>query len=100
LPEPYLALTELNVLTGQCTADGRHEYVVPDVVIVNRNAKYEDGSLEEPPIWAVEILSPGHTIGELFIRAKRILKLGTPLVWVIWPEKRKYGSIRYQNCRR
>jgi len=89
LPSRYIVAPELNVLTGGLTTDGRREYVVPDLVVVDRQAKYEDGDLAEPPLWAVEILSPGQTIGDLFIRAERLLKLGTPLVWVIWPERRK-----------
>jgi Uma2 family endonuclease len=41
LPAQYRALPELNVLTGGRTADGRREYVVPDVVVVPRGAPYE-----------------------------------------------------------
>jgi Uma2 family endonuclease len=89
LPAGYLAMPELNVLTGGRTPEGRREYIVPDVAVVERSAKYEEGDLAEPPIWGVEILSPGQTIGDLFVRAERLLKLGCPLVWVIWPEKRK-----------
>lgn len=89
LPEPYEPMSELNVLTGTKTVEGRREYVVPEVVVVSRSSRYEDGDLAEPPVWAVEILSPGQTIGDLFVRAERLLKFGTPLVWVIWPEKRK-----------
>ena len=89
LPQQYRAVSELNVLTGGRTPEGRREYVVPDITVVERNAKYEDGDLAEPPIWDVEILSPGQTIGDLFVRAERLLKLGCPLVWVIWPEKQR-----------
>jgi Uma2 family endonuclease len=87
LPKQYQALPELNVLTGGQTVEGRREYIVPDVVVVARSARYKDGDLTEPPLWGVEILSPGQTIGDLFERAGRLLKLGCPLVWVIWPEK-------------
>ena len=89
LPNDYRALPELNVLTGGRTADGRREYIIPDLVITQRSARYEDGDLAEAPLWGVEILSPGQTMGDLFVRAERLLKLGCPLVWVIWPEKRK-----------
>ncbi len=97
LPANYLALPELNLLTGGKTADGRREYVVPDVVVVGRSARYEEGDLAEPPLWAIEILSPGQTIGDLFIRAERLLKLGCPAVWVIWPEKRKAWEYTQTN---
>ena len=89
MSQQYRALPELNILTGGRTPEGRREYIVPDVTVTERNTKYEDGDLAEPPIWGVEILSPGQTIGDLFVRAERLLNLGCPLVWVIWPEKRK-----------
>lgn len=89
LPIEILAMPELNVLTGGVTPEGRREYVVPDVTVVARSAEYENGDLAEPPIWSVEILSPGQTIGDLFVRAERLLNLGCPLVWVIWPEKQR-----------
>ena len=89
LPRDYEAGPELNILTGKLTLEGRREYIVPDVTVIKRSANYEDGDLAEPPIWGVEILSPGQTIGDLFVRAERLLNLGCPLVWVIWPEKRK-----------
>ena len=87
--ERYFAYPELNFLTGGRTPEGRREYIVPDLVVVTPSSKYEDGDLAEPPIWGVEILSPGQTIGDLFHRAERLLRLGCPLVWVIWPEKRR-----------
>lgn len=89
LPRGYRIASELNVLTGHQTEQGRREYVVPDVMIVRHAAEYQDGDLAEPPLLAVEILSPGQTIGDLFVRADRILRLGCPMVWVIWPEKRQ-----------
>ena len=89
LPPRYRALPELNVLTGGTSPTGRREYIVPDIQVVERAARYEDGDLAEPPIWGMEILSPGQTIGDLFVRSERLLKLGAPLTWVIWPERRK-----------
>ncbi len=94
LSPQYRALPELNILTGGKTPDGRREYIVPDVTVVAVGAKYEEGDLAEPPVWGVEILSPGQTIGDLFIRAERLLALGCPLVWVIWPEKRRAWEYR------
>ncbi len=89
LSRAYIAGAELNILTGDRTPDGRREFVVPDVVVVDRGAKYEDGDLAQPPLLAIEILSPGQTIGDMFNRAERLLRLGTPVVWVVWPEKRQ-----------
>ena len=89
LPPRYRALPELNCSRGEQARLGRREYIVPDIQVVERAARYEDGDLAEPPLWGVEILSPGQTIGDLFVRAERLLKLGAPLTWVIWPERRK-----------
>ena len=94
LPSMYEAGPELNILTGGFTPEGRREYIVPDVVVVSTKAKYEDGDLAEAPAWGVEILSPGQTIDDLFVRAGRLLKLGCPLAWVIWPEKRQAWEYR------
>ena len=33
----------------------------------------------ELPLWGVEIYTPGQIIGDLFVRAARLLKLGCPL---------------------
>ncbi|MDQ2839769.1 MAG: Uma2 family endonuclease [Acidobacteriota bacterium] len=89
LPSSYLALPELNVLTGQLAEQGRREYVVSDITVVQRGAQYLDGDLAQPPVFAVEILSPGQTIAQLFVRSERLLKLGAPVCWVIWPERRR-----------
>ncbi len=83
------AMSEQNVLTGKIMPDGRREYVVPDVIVAPTSAKYVEGGLAEPPGLAVEILSPGQTIGDMFNRAQRLVNLGAPLVWVIWPERRR-----------
>ena len=90
----YRAVSELNILTGGRTPDGRREYIVPDVTVMAPGMQYEDGNLAEPPLWGVEILSPGQTIDDLFVRAGRLLKLGSPLAWVIWPEKRQVWEYR------
>ena len=88
LPAPYLAMPELNVLTGK-TVEGRREYVIPDLTVTMRDAVYADGDLAEAPALAVEILSPGQTVGDLVTRSQRLLNLGTPMCWIIWPERRK-----------
>ncbi len=74
--------SELNVLCGA-------DRLAPDVMIVRRGAKYDDGDLQDPPALAVEILSPGQTIGALFDKAARLIGAGAPSCWVIWPERRK-----------
>jgi Uma2 family endonuclease len=58
LRSQHIAGAELSILTGGRSPDGRREYVVPDVVIMDRHVKYEDGDLAQPPSLAIEILSP------------------------------------------
>ncbi len=82
LPKRYVAGPELNVLCGE-------DRLVPDVSVVERNARYEDGDLADPPLLAVEILSPGQTLGQMFGKADRLLRAGAPVCWVIWPERRQ-----------
>ena len=82
LPTRYRVGSELNVLCGP-------DRLVPDVVVVERSARYQDDDLADPAILCVEIISPGQTLAELFDKADRLLKAGTPLCWIIWPERRK-----------
>lgn len=82
LPAQYRVASELNVLCGA-------DLIVPDVTVMSRTARYLDGDLADPAFLAVEILPPGQTIGNLFDKADRIVKAGTPMCWVIWPERRQ-----------
>ena len=82
LPAFLRAAPELNVLCAE-------DRLVPDVTVMMRSARYLDGDLAEPPVLAVEILSPGQTVGDLFGKADRLLKAGTATCWIIWPENRK-----------
>ena len=82
LPKRYRVGPELNVLCGD-------DRLVPDVTVMERNARYEDGDLADPPQLAVEIMSPGQTVGRLFDKADRLVRAGCPICWVIWPERRQ-----------
>ena len=82
LPKRFRSASELNVLCGP-------DRLVPDVTVMARNARYDDGDLADPAVLAVEILSPGQTVANLFDKAGRLVKAGTPVCWVIWPERRK-----------
>ena len=98
-------MSEQNVLTGKIMPDGRREYVVPNVIVAPASAKYVEGDLAEAPGLAVEILSPGQTIGDMFNRAQRLVNLGAPLVCAIWPERRRVwefaeGTLEAQRTRR
>lgn len=82
LPKRYVAAPELNVLCGE-------DRLVPDVTVTERTARYDDGDLADPPLVAIEILSPGQTVGQLFDKADRLVRAGAPVCWVIWPERRQ-----------
>jgi len=90
LPKKYRVLAELNVLCGS-------DRIIPDITVPLRSARYQDGDLADPAVLCVEILSPGQTISSLFDKAERILRAGTPLCWVIWPERRQ--AWHYANDR-
>jgi len=68
LPRRYRAATELNVLCGA-------DRLVPDVTVMERSARYENGDLADPPVLAVEIMSPGQTLSDLVDRCERLHKL-------------------------
>ena len=82
LPKRYMAAPELNVLCGG-------DRLVPDVTVMERSARYDDGDLADPPQLAIEIMSPGQTVGQLLDKADRLVRAGAPACWVIWPERRQ-----------
>jgi len=86
----YRVMPELNVLCGS-------DRLVPDLVITKHGAKYIDGDLAEAPLLAIEIISPGQTLGQLLDRCERLLKAGTPLCWVILPERKQAWSYVKEN---
>ena len=63
--------------------------LVPDVLVAERSARYENGDLADPPVLAVEIMSPVQDLSDLFNKCERLYKTGTLQCWVIWPEWRQ-----------
>jgi Uma2 family endonuclease len=53
-----------------------------------------DGWVKIPPDLAVEVVSPGDTIEEFEEKLDDYHKAGIPLVWVIYPKRRKARVIR------
>lgn len=62
--------------------------LIPDVAVVKKNAQYHDGVVIGGAELAVEIMSPGQTIGQLFDKCEILHAGGTKHCWVIWPAKR------------
>jgi Uma2 family endonuclease len=90
LPARFVCGAELSILCGA-------NRIAPDVVVTTRQARFVDGCLADPPLLAVEILSPGLTIPGLFHKAQRLIDSGAPQVWIILPERRQAWSMRSQE---
>ncbi len=88
-------LSELNVLCGK----NHEDHLVPDVTVVARNPAYRNGDLFHPAILCVEIFSPGQMLSNLFDKAERLLKAGTPVCWIVWPERRQAWMYRQDELR-
>jgi Uma2 family endonuclease len=64
----------------------------PDVLFFEDAARFlevEEKYGEDPPLLAIEVLSPNDTYAEIRQRVQEQLTFGTKLVWVIDPEARK-----------
>ncbi len=74
-------MPEANVICGS-------DRLVPDIAVAPMNACYVDGDLVDPLTLAVEIMSPGQTLVDITDKCNRLLRAGTQICWIIWPEKR------------
>jgi hypothetical protein len=82
LPWPYRALPELTVVCGQ-------DRLVPNIVVLHRNARFTAGELADPPILAVAIAAPGQTLPALLDKGGRLAGTLELTCWIILPEQRK-----------
>ncbi len=78
----------LNAFSELRTRIGPGRFRVPDIVIVERR-RLKTTILEQPPIVAIEILSPEDRISRMQERIDDYLGMGTPLVWLIDPATRR-----------
>ena len=46
------------------------------------------GWIEIPPDLAVEVISPGNQTGDTHKKIRELLKMGTPLIWIVYAETR------------
>lgn len=76
--------TEVDMLAGS----GSTERLIPDVAVVAKDGQYRDGILIGGALLAVEIISPGQTVGHLFDKCEMLHASGTRYCWVLWPQKR------------
>lgn len=61
---------------------------IPDVVFYAPGARFEHGVLIDPPLLAVEVLSPSQRQSELFAKCEEYHSWGVLYCWVIDPEKK------------
>lgn len=60
---------------------------IPDVVFLQKGARFENGILMDPPMLAIEVLSPSQRQSELFAKCEVYHAWGVPYCWVIDPAK-------------
>jgi Uma2 family endonuclease len=59
--------------------------VQPDILVVCDSAKLSKGSVDGPPDFITEIVSPSNTLKELFLKFQIYLNAGVREYWVIEP---------------
>jgi Uma2 family endonuclease len=62
-------------------------YRIPDVLVVRSGLRFES-VLEQPPLIAIEILSPDDTLGGLQEKIDEYVTFGIEHIWVFDPRKR------------
>ena len=71
--------------------------VQPDLLVVCDKDKLGKGSVNGPPDFALEILSPSNTRKELLLKFQYYLEAGVREYWVIYPEEKKVQVHIYEN---
>lgn len=69
-------------------AGERDTILAPDVVVVQDDIEPENGYMTQPPLLAVEVVSPSQFRPEMAMKARFYLAAGVKLVWVVWPNTR------------
>lgn len=83
---PIRVFTEQRI---RVAAEGRrYRYRIPDVCVVLRPYRREK-VLTEPPLIAIEILSPDDTMTAIMDRIEDFRQFGIPHIWVVDPTKRR-----------
>ena len=62
--------------------------LVPDVAIKQDNLRHGPGIGQDPPLLAVEVVSPSEYRPEMAMKANFYLNGGVKEVWVVWPKTR------------
>lgn len=78
----YEIYPELDLLCGP-------DRYCPDVLVTASDAKFTRGMLDDGALLAVEIMSPGQTIGRLIQKGEAYVRHGITTCWIIWPERQR-----------
>ena len=73
--------------------------VQPDLLVVCDESKLDKGSVNGPPDFIIEIISPNNTSSELLRKFNYYLKAAVREYWVIDPEFKNVSVHRYENGR-
>lgn len=72
--------------------DRGRDYLCPDIVVTRADASFDNANdilHARDALLAIEILSPGQTVQELFGKVSLLHEAGCPACWVIWGERRR-----------
>ena len=86
--------------TGYHPPGDRYNLLLPDVAFISFGRApdpFPDKLVPVMPDIAVEIKSPSNTLSELREKAGRYLRMGSTLVWVIFPSEQKVEVHRPQQ---
>ncbi len=86
----------VEVFPGLRTQTKATNFRVPDVLVVRAGEKFER-YVTQPPLIAIEILSPEDTMTAMRAKAAEYMQFGVENIWIIDPEARI--TFRYLNSR-
>lgn len=76
---------DVQVVTEQRTRTSATNILIPDVALLPRGP--QPRVIADPPVLAVEILSPDDRYSEMTIKIRKFLKWGVRSVWIVDPEE-------------
>ncbi|MBV9266986.1 MAG: Uma2 family endonuclease [Acidobacteriaceae bacterium] len=80
-------------LSSNIRFDLAHSMPAPDVFVVTKTALSaaiaNDAYLSEPPLLAIEVISPANSRRNVIDKTELYLSHGTKLVWTIYPKKKR-----------
>jgi Uma2 family endonuclease len=86
----YLMQNDIGYVTGadgSYVMDDENEFI-PDVGYISKERlpQIPSGKTPIPPDLAVEVVSPTDSIKDVQRKARKYLRLGTSMVWIVYPE--------------